>query len=195
MSFEAWSLAASAGTFLVITATAIATIVQLRHMRSSSQVTALSKLEEMWDDPEFTKARRRVSLELDERLADPVFRADLRAEIQNDELSHCLNSVCNFFETMGVYVKHGLADPDVVCDFWGGNVVLMWERLAPAIAEVRQSDLGDRVWENFEYMVIVARRFAEKYPNGTFPRGLSRLSLKPTDKSYQKKGAAGSGSA
>jgi hypothetical protein len=182
MSFEALSLAASAGTFLVIAATAIAAIVQLRHMRSSSQVTALSKLEEMWDDPEFTKARRRLRVELNERLADPAFRSDLRAETQSDELSFCLNSVCNFFETMGVYVKHGLADPDVVCDFWGGNVVQNWERLAPAIAEVRQSSLGDRVWENFEYMVIVAQRFAEEHPNGTFPRGTPRHSLETADK-------------
>jgi hypothetical protein len=182
MSFEVWSLAASAGTFLVIAATAIAAIIQLRHMRSSNQVTALSKLEEMWDDPELIKARRRVSEQLDERLGDPEFRAALRADTSSDELVHCLNSVCNFYETMGVYVKHGLADVDVVCDFWSSIVIQTWSRLSPAIAEVRQSSLGDRVWENFEYMVIVAQRFAEEHPNGTLPRGTPRLPLETADK-------------
>ncbi len=176
MSLEAWSLAASAGTFLVIAATAIAAIVQLRHMRSSNQITALSKLEEMWDDPDFTIARRRVATELDERLKDPLFRAKVASEVPTDELVRALNDVCNFYETMGVYVKHGLADVDVVCDFWSAIVSQTWTRLKPAIALARQGSMGDQLWENFEYMVIVTQRYLAKHPR-TFPRGMERLPL------------------
>jgi hypothetical protein len=182
MSFEALSLAASAGTFLVIAATAIAAIVQLRHMRSSSQITALSKLEDMWDDPALVNARRRLLQELDGRLRDSQFRAELKADTSSDELVLCMNAICNFYETMGVYVKHGLADGDVVCDFWSVNVIGAWRSLTPAIAIVRSGSTGDRVWENFEYMVTVAQRFIDKHPNGTFPRGTPRLPLETADK-------------
>jgi hypothetical protein len=185
MSFEAWSLAASAGTFLVIAATAIAAIVQLRHMRSSSQITALSKLEDMWDDPALVNARRRLLKELHERLKDPQFRAELKADTSQDELVLCMNSLCNFYETMGVYVKHRLADRDVVCDFWSASVIQAWRGMTPAIAIVRTGSIGDRVWDNFEYMVTVAQRFTDKYPNGTFPQGTPRLPLETTEHSQK----------
>ncbi|MBV8282486.1 MAG: hypothetical protein JO347_10555, partial [Candidatus Eremiobacteraeota bacterium] len=42
MSLELWSTIAAVGTFVVITATAIAAVIQLRHMRSSNQITILN---------------------------------------------------------------------------------------------------------------------------------------------------------
>ncbi len=36
MSLELWSTISSIGTFVVIAATAIATVIQLRHLRASS---------------------------------------------------------------------------------------------------------------------------------------------------------------
>src|SRR5260370_42330117 len=110
MSFEAWSLAASVGTFLVIAATAIAAVVQLRHMRGSNQITVFSKLEEMWDDPEFRTQRRRVRDELDLRLRDRAFRAELEADSSPDEFVRSITEVANFFEGMSIYAKRGLAD-------------------------------------------------------------------------------------
>jgi hypothetical protein len=42
MSLEAWSTVASLGTFLVVAATALAALVQLRHLRSSNQIAAIT---------------------------------------------------------------------------------------------------------------------------------------------------------
>ena len=46
MSVELLSTLASVGTFIVIGATAIAAIIQLRHMRGSNQIIALTECRE-----------------------------------------------------------------------------------------------------------------------------------------------------
>ena len=170
MSIEVWSLAASVGTLLVIAATAIAAMIQLRHMRSSNQITALSKLEEMWDDPEFTATRRKVGLGIEERLRDPGFRAELESETSADEFARAVIDLANFFEGMGIYAKHGLADKDVIFDFWAAIIAQSWNRLAPAIAIARRTS-GNMLFENFQYMAVAAQRFIDAHPNGNAPKG------------------------
>jgi len=165
---ETWSLAASVGTFLVIAATAIAAIVQLRHMRGSNQITVFSKLEEMWDEKEFRAQVRRVRDELDERLRDPQFRGELEAEASSDGLVLALVDVANFFEGMAIYAKRGLADTDIVCDFWSAIIAISWKRLAPAIVIMRRT-AGPLLYENFQYLAVVAQRYMDAHPNGTVP--------------------------
>jgi len=170
MSIEVWSLAASVGTLVVIAATAIAAMIQLRHMRSSNQITALSKLEEMWDDPEFTAKRRRVTEGLDEHLRDPAFRIELENETSDDEFVRAFIAVTNFFEGMGIYAKHGLADTEVIFDFWSSIIVNSWKRLSPGVAIMRRTS-GDLLYENFQYLTVAAQRFLDAHPNGAVPRG------------------------
>ena len=56
MSRELVNTFATLGTFVVIAATAIAAIVQLRHMRGSNQIVALNELREARETPEFQAA-------------------------------------------------------------------------------------------------------------------------------------------
>lgn len=176
MSMEAWGLAASVGTLLVIAATAIAAMIQLRHMRSSNQITALSKLEEMWDDPEFTSTRRRISRDLTERLGDPLFRAELEKESTPDEFARAVVDVTNFFEGMGIYAKHGLADKEVIFDFWAAIIVQSWSRLSPAIAIMRRS-AGEMLYENFQYIAFDAQRYLDAHPRGAVPKGTPKAPI------------------
>lgn len=173
---EAWSLAASVGTLLVIAATAIAAMIQLRHMRSSNQITALSKLEEVWDDPAFRDKRRRVNDGLAERLRDPSFRAELENEISADSFVQDVVDVTNFFEGMGIYAKHGLADQDVIFDFWSAIITGSWTRLAPAIAIMRRTT-GPMVYENFQYLAVIAQRFIDAHPNGAVPKEAAQAAI------------------
>jgi hypothetical protein len=172
MSIEFWSLAASVGTLVVIAATAIAAMVQLRHMRSSNQMAALSKLEEMWDDPEFTAKRRLVSRNLDEHLRDPAFRANLESDASTDELVRAVADVTNFFEGMGIYAKHGFADVDVIFDFWSDIIVNSWRRCSPAVAIMRRTR-GNALYENFQYLAVIAKQYIDAHPNGSIPKGVS----------------------
>jgi hypothetical protein len=89
---------------------------------------------------------------------------------------------------MGLLVKSGLADKNLVLDQFSGSALVMWKRLVPAIAIVRES-LGDRsIWENFEYLAVLSQDWEAMYPNGTYPPGVRRIDLEypwaEADKQY-----------
>jgi hypothetical protein len=52
-----------------------------------------------------------------------------------------------------------------------------WERLAPAAAILRRQG-GQGVWENFEYLVVLAQGWGASHPKGTYPAGVPRLTHK-----------------
>jgi hypothetical protein len=74
MSLELVNTLATFGTFVVIAATAIAAIVQLRHARSSNQIAALNELRETMESPDFREAQHFIQTQLSAKLQDPAFR-------------------------------------------------------------------------------------------------------------------------
>ena len=81
MSLELVNTLATLGTFLVIVATAIAAIVQLRHARSSNQIAALNELRELQETAEFRAAQTFISTKLSSMVQDPAFRYQFRESI------------------------------------------------------------------------------------------------------------------
>jgi hypothetical protein len=178
MSLELWNTLATFATFVVIAATAIAAIVQLRHIRGGNQIAALNELVET---PEFEAARNLVAAELGEKLKDPAFRQQLSSKAavsnENQPLISNINAVGNFFEGMGVLVKTGLIDRDLVLEMWSLNVAGEWEKLAPATALMRRKS-GSTGWDNFEYLAVLSQDWLAAHPNGTYPPGMRRIALK-----------------
>ena len=74
MSLELANTLATIGTFVVIAATAIAAVLQLRHARSSNQIAALNELRETTETPEYMEAAHFVQGGLGAKLRDPAFR-------------------------------------------------------------------------------------------------------------------------
>ena len=77
MTLEALSTAAAIGTFLVIAATAIAALIQLRHLRVSNQLQGLLAILSLPYEPILHESFEFVSHELEARLRDPEFRHEL----------------------------------------------------------------------------------------------------------------------
>ena len=77
MSLELWNTAATVGTFLVISATALAAIIQLRHMRGGNQITVLTELRASQQTPEFLSAVHYLYSELPSKIQVPAFRYQL----------------------------------------------------------------------------------------------------------------------
>ncbi|HEV2909756.1 MAG TPA: hypothetical protein VGX02_10825, partial [Candidatus Eremiobacteraceae bacterium] len=73
MSLELLSAIAAIGTFVVIAATAVAAIVQLRHLRSSNQISAITGIQETIESPEFEAARRFIHSDLPLLMKEPRF--------------------------------------------------------------------------------------------------------------------------
>jgi len=78
---------------------------------------------------------------------------------------------------MGVLVKNGLVERDLVLDVWATSIPGDWDRLKPLTALYRRTQ-GDAVWENFEYLVVLSEDWVAAHPKGAYPSGVRRLNLK-----------------
>jgi Domain of unknown function (DUF4760) len=163
---------ATVGTFVVILTSAIAALVQLRHMRGSNQIIALTECRETLESAAFREAERFVSFELPKRLQDPV-EAQKVAAIPFVGEYQAIGTVANFFESMGLFVKSGIIDKDIACDFWSFVILRNWNAVAPVIEYVRHKTTPG-MWENFEYMAVLVSRYIDRHPT-SYPAGWPRM--------------------
>ncbi len=76
MSIDKWSLLTNAITLLVITATAVAALIQLRHLRAQNTLNAELAILKDWNDPQFRQWRLYVAGEMQTKIKDPAFLAE-----------------------------------------------------------------------------------------------------------------------
>lgn len=180
MSLELLNSFATMGTFLVITATALVAIVQLRQLRSSNMIAALYKVRETSESKELRDAQHFVFTELTEKMNDPAFRYQMlhRAARTNENRASIAKIIMvgNFWESVGTLVKTGLLDKDLVFEAWAGHVVDDWEKLVPATALWRR--VRGASMENFEYLTVLSQDYEAAHLNGTYPAGTRRINLK-----------------
>jgi hypothetical protein len=181
MSLELVNTLATFGTFLVIAGTAIAAIVQLRHARSSNQIEVLSELRESDENPDMQSAQRFVQHDLSKKLEDAAFRHQLfhlgTMAAENQSAYSDIRRVGNFYENMGAFVRSGLADRELVLEIFPARILRNWKNLAPVTAIFRRRG-GDALWENFEYLTVLAEDWMAAHDKGTYPVGVRRVDLK-----------------
>jgi hypothetical protein len=178
MSAEWVTAIATAGTFVVIAASAIAALVQLRHMRGSNQIAVLTELRETMESREFQERYAEVVGRFRERMADREFRKQIMSERRLAGIEGVRSAVLvgNFFENNGVLVRRHIIDGELFCEMWGPNTVSAWNALEEFIANRRLIN-GPGLFENFEYLVLMCERHLAKFPHGTFPPNHVRKTL------------------
>jgi len=176
MSPEWVTAIATAGTFIVIAASAIAALMQLRHMRTGNQISAYNECRETMEGAEFREALAFIRNEIQERLADPETVAAIVNSALRNEYSG-IRLVANLFESMGLFVRTGMMDEHIACELWSGIVLSTWNSLRLLTAELRKR-YGGGVWKNFEYMAALSEDFLARYPDGSaYPSGMHRMPL------------------
>ncbi len=173
MTLEALSTAAAVGTFLVIAATAIAALVQLRHLRVSNQLEALLAILSLPYDPVLNESFQFVSHELEARMRDPEFRRELEKP-QPDRKVHRELQVCDYYERLGSIVKNGLIPEELYFD--NSTPEQYWRLLSQVIA-IRRRVRGPVAYDNFEYLIARSRDYDRRHPNGTYPSGMGRVEI------------------
>lgn len=179
MSLELINAMATAGTFIVIAASAIAALIQLRHMRGSNQIVALNEFREAMESPDIRQAQQFVSFELPERLHDPAERAKITTLPFSGDYER-IGTIANLFEGMGNFVRNGIIDRRIACDIWGYVVLRNWNALSPLITYMRRTLELPQLWENFEYLAALSKRYIEERPNGSYPLDVPHM---PEDRS------------
>lgn len=175
MSAEWVTALATAGTFLVIAASAIAALMQLRHMRTGNQISAYNECRETMDGPEFREALAFIRNEIPHRLADPATVAAITASALRNEYAG-IRLVANLFESMGLFVRTGMMDKTIACQLWSGIVLSAWNNLRPLTAELRKRH-APGIWVHFEYMAMLSEDYIRRFPDGGYPAGVRRMPL------------------
>ena len=187
MSLETLSAFASVLTVLIVGATAIAALVQLRHLRAGNQINAVLTIGDKFLEPQFTEARELVRTGAGPALEDPRFRDSVIARARGESLAHvsaeqlailaAINRVGNMYEEVGCLVKNGVVDEWLLLDEYVTQVVGTWTRLEPYLALTREAANDIGIWDNFEYLTVRARAFLAEHLT-TYPKGTPRIALK-----------------
>lgn len=166
---------ATAGTFVVIAASACAALVQLRHMRASNQITAYNECRETLDSAEFREALYFIRTVLPERLREPGAAAAIVATGLTGEYAG-VRLVANFFENMGLFVRIGMMERRIACELWAHIVFSTWNSLRPLLREIRRQ-VSPGIAVNFEYMAALSKQFVDAYSEESYPAGAPRMPL------------------
>jgi hypothetical protein len=174
MTPEWISAIASIVTMVVIGASAIAALLQLRHMRSSNQIELIANWTEVIEGEQFQRAFAFVYQDLAKILAEPEKLQGRPWNPVPPELEP-VRTVANHFESIGSFVRRGIIEPEVACDLWAFIVTLAWDASLPVVTHVRHRAGTDSVWENFEYLTLISKREIERRPEGSYPPSEPRL--------------------
>jgi|SRR5579884_533949 len=180
VSLEVLNTAATVGTCLVITATAIAALVQLRHMRASNQIQAQLAINSLIQSQEFRTAFIKLQ-DLRKMIDDPsiawAFRPPMRDDLPPDAFAmiQAARIVGSNLENIGNMIRNRLTDQRIFLEQFGNVVTEAWDLLEPytCIRRKFQAD-HDTIWEDFEYLTILARE-AARTQDTVFPRNRQRL--------------------
>ena len=170
------SALAETGTLVVILASVVAGLVQLRHIRAGNQLQALLALEHDFRAPELQAALRYVQEELPQRLEDPAYRLELERIGFVDPAAHPEMTACNWLNEMGTLVKRGLVSEETFMDLFARLIAHCWRQVSPAVAIMRRTR-GEAQYHDFEYLALRAAAWLKRNPQGMFPRAFSRAPL------------------
>ena len=187
MSLEVVNTFGTLLTVAIIAATAIAAMVQLRHLRAGNQINAMLSIGNQYDDKVLREAWVLVAHNASTMLEDPLFR-DYAAAISRGlpaptvperyaEFRSAANLIVNTHEELGILVKNGIVDNDLFLDRYCWIIVRDWKQMGSYVAYIRAaSGAGDMVWENFEYLAVLSLDYIDEHPS-TYPAGVRRLEI------------------
>ncbi|HKU67571.1 MAG TPA: hypothetical protein VJP85_07345 [Candidatus Baltobacteraceae bacterium] len=176
MSLELLNTIAAIGTFLVIATTALAAVVQLRHMRASNQLEGLLSVLARVEDANFNTWLTETQRQLPEMLADPQY---VQGVIDNTfDRSVAWLQLGNSYDWVGSLVKNRLIPVDAFLDVYSFRVIQAWELMIPIIVLARYPDV-EGVWENFEYLYVRAQAWWKSHGGGNYPKHTPRAQLPP----------------
>jgi len=176
MSLELLNTLASVGTFVVIATTAIAAVIQLRHMRANNQLQGLLDVLVHIEDEEFNKRLSATQQMLPKMMADPQYVQSMLDGTFDRDVAWL--ELGNRYERAGSLLKFGLIPEAPFMDVNSGRTVQVWELMLPVTSLLRKAN-GPRLWENFEYIAMRAKLWNDRHQDGNYPKGTVHAVVPP----------------
>jgi len=159
MTWEGISGAATVVTTLVIAATAIAAIVQIRQLKLATQLEGFLALHKEYGSPEMYAAREYVATELPKRLREEKYREELENGAAFSA-THPELVLGNFWEKVGTLGSTGLLAPNLYLETGAYRVIEAWDQLTDVIALRRRNE--PLQWAGFDHIVRLSREYLER---------------------------------
>ena len=181
MSPEVWTAIGSLVSAAVISATAVAALIQLRHMRTGNAINAMLTLRSNFSDAQFSHATDMLRGDaLSKAMRDPQFRAFLarKGPAPSDaakELQSSFLLVANWYEVLGSMVLQNVVTMRAVGDNYANVVDYSWTLCEPAIAYMRAAREDTSILEAFEYLTVLSRQWMSDHPS-VYPSDVPRIS-------------------
>ena len=185
MSLELLNALASLLTVCIIAATAIAAMVQLRHLRAGNQINAMLAIGQELSSKSITDAMTMLRHRLPAMDDDPRFRAYNAAADRGqgqevipeyEDLRQAASLIGNAYEELGILVKQGIVDKDIFLDRYSWVILRYWKLMEKALVDARQATGQQAVWENFEYLAVLSEDWLREHPS-LYPKGARRMPL------------------
>lgn len=178
---ETLNTVAAIGTFVVIGATAIAAVIQLRHMRASNQLEGLLSVLARVEDANFNAWLTETQRQLPQMLGDQAY---VDSVINNTfDRSVAWLQLGNSYDWVGSLVKNRLIPVDAFLDVYSFRVIQAWELMIPIIVLARYPD-APGVWENFEFLYVQAQLWWKQHDDGNYPKHIPRATLPPIEEVF-----------
>ena len=187
MSLELVNTFGTLLTVAIIAATAIAAMVQLRHLRAGNQINAMLTIADELKDNDFKDALYLVRRNLDSAMQNSSFReyhaalarGSMPPEVGNDfvALRRAAMLVGEAYEELGTLVKNRIIDRNMFLDVYAWQIVVSWGRLLNSTAFLREAAGHKAIFENFEWLTVMAQDWLEQHPSGNYPEGARRLNV------------------
>jgi hypothetical protein len=177
MSPEWVTALATLGTFLVIAASAMAALMQLRHMRVSTQLEGLLSVLARVEDANFNSWLTETQRQLPAMLADKAY---VKSIIDNTfDRNVAWLQLGNSYDWVGSLVKNRLIPMEFFLDVYAFRIVQAWELMRP-ITVLARHRVGNGIWENFEFLYVVANDWVKGHAErgySSYPKHVRRVEL------------------
>ena len=183
MSLEQWSTLATITTTLIIGATAIAAIVQLRHLRAGNQIAGQLALRQVLLGDDFMTAMGRTRSEIPALLKEPEFCEFVRTfhlpsasegPARYETAYAAALTVGRNLENVGNMIRNGLTDKRIFIEQYANLVEMAWESTEPLLRMRREATGRDTAWEDFEYLTVLAREWTSQVRT-CYPKDVARI--------------------
>lgn len=190
MSAEMLTAVASLATAVIIAATAVAAMIQLRHMRAGNAIEAILSFRNIIEDDQHRRAMNMLRAgDLQRAMEDPQFRRFLYRRMKQypnpdvpqsySDLMDCAVTMGNCFELIGGMIRNKVAPPDIFLPNYWWMVVGTWDRMDSWIAAMREYSGSDGMLVDFEFLTVLSREWGQNHPD-SYAHGFPRMPIRNT---------------
>ena len=137
-------------TGLGLTASILYYSITIRNANRTRQAQLTMDIYSRWSSPEFKKYHQELMYRMKWDSPEEFLETFLQPEKNEQWLAYSV--CCSFFEGIGVLVKRSMIDKYLVDDLISGEVISIWEKMAPTIFYLRETANYPTLYEYFEYL-------------------------------------------